>query len=93
MAETPYITDPKDMRDLNQNVLLLIQKVNHEQTDMNKEIKATNVRVSSIEKNMKYIKQLLENFKGASVAIKIIAGFIAVVGTLIGIGAAVSGFN
>ena len=83
--ETPYIENPRDMRDLNQNMLLLIQKVNHEQSVMNEDICRTNKEVSGLKTNMDKVLKLVENLKGMKLAIGVIAGVISIIGVFIGI--------
>lgn len=90
----PYITNPKTLRDVNQNVLLLIQKVNHEQTNMNKDIQATNKKVRAMEQDVTWIKtnfkSSMDKISGMSLMLKIFLGIVSVISALIGIGAIVS---
>ena len=97
MDDTPYLNDPKDIRDLNQNISLLIQKVNHEQTSMNKDIKTTNKKVAKISDNFDIMSKGFTNHiitsEANSKMLKLILVIIGGVAALISIGAFVSGFR
>ena len=94
--DTPYIKEPRGVKDLNINMLMLIQKVNHEQTTMNKDIHKTNKKVGQMSDSLKTIATGFATHITTSEAngrmLKWILAIIGGVSALIGIGAFISGF-
>lgn len=92
-----YFANPKDFKEINFNIKLLIQKFNHEHSNMSKEIQSTKKDVSTLKTDMRSIKtgfkSFSDNIRGMSLMLKIFMGILTVVGILISIGAVISGFN
>lgn len=86
--------DAKDLKEMNFNMKLLIQKFNHEHTTLVEDIKQTNQKIIPMKKDLRFLKteftKFSSNINGMSVMLKLILGFISIVGTLIGIGVVLS---
>ncbi len=97
MDDPDYVADPKDFKEINFNIKLLVQKFNHEHSISVGEIKKTKKDVAILKKDVNEIKTgfkaFSDNIKGMSTMLKILMGIITVVGVVISVGAIVSGFN
>lgn len=86
--------DAKDMKEMNFNMKLLIQKFNHEHSKTVEDIKQTKQELIPMKKDIRFLKsgfiKFNANINGMSIMLKIILGVITIVGTLIGIGAVIS---
>lgn len=89
MKEPSYV-DAKDLKDVNYNLKLLVQKYNHEHSVMVKDISKTKNDISQSKDDISGLRTAFTRFeayaKGMKTMLSIILGIITVVGTLIGVG-------
>lgn len=81
----------KDLKDVNYNLKLLIQKFNHEHSNLVKDINKISKNSNKMELDIKFLKngfvQFTANAKANKRMLGIILGIIGAVGTLVSIGA------
>ncbi len=86
-----YIENPKDLRDLNYNINLLIQRFNHDHTILCNDVKHTKEEIRQIYDKMGILEgsfvRIEEHMKANSKMWKFVFGLIGSVTALIGIGA------
>lgn len=92
--DEPYIENPADLRDLNVNVKLLIQKFNHEHSNVVKDVANINSDIKLLKSDVDEVKSdfnaVKNNIKGMTLMLRILMSILSAIGVLIGIGVAVS---
>lgn len=86
--------EAKDLKDINYNIKLLIQKFNHEHSNIVKDISKIKKDYIKTKEDISFLKMSFEKFlshsKGMKTMLRMILAIITIIGTLITVGAIIS---